>query len=212
MYKNIRYLYVKDGVIVEYERARRRAQANALSLAEAPREALKHVKERIAALGADSFFMVHNQYCVFSTPSAVDRKVAAILGKTLGLKGHIILNPCSFGLITVKGIAILRTLPDIHIRYTDVVTGTPLDFTAALVYPVVTIDRWAKSLTRRKRPVLIDIREETVLRELQEISLDKIDTWNQLVEIMAAGEDPSFEGPSLDEAGPLLRHGGRHYL
>ena len=47
------------------------------------------------------------------------------------------------------------------------------------------------------------MREETVLRELQEISLDKIDTWNQLMDIMAKREDPAFESPSLEEAGPL---------
>ena len=212
IFKNIRYLYVKDGVIVGYERARHCVPANALFMAGDPGKALKHIKARIAGLGADSFFMVHNQYYVYSTPSAVDRKLAAILSKAPGLKGHIILNPCCFGLITIKGIAILRVLPDIGIPCTDPVTGAYLNATAAMDYPVLTIAHWAKALTRRKRPVLISIRDETVLSELQEISLDRIDTWNQLVDIMAKGEDPAFEGSSLDEAGPLLKHGGRYYI
>ncbi|MGA2404794.1 MAG: hypothetical protein ABSG91_24345 [Syntrophobacteraceae bacterium] len=212
IYKNIRYLYVKDGLIVGYERARRRAPANALSPAADPGKALKHIKERIAGLGADSFFMVHNRYYVYSTPSAVDRKLAAVLGKAPGLKGHIVLNPYSFGLITVKGLGILRVLPDIGAPRADPVTGARLSIRDALNYPILTIDHWAKALTRRKKPVLIDIREETVLRELQEISLDKIDTWNQFVDIMAKGQDPVFEGPSLEEAGPLLSHGGFYHL
>ncbi len=212
IYKNIRYLYVKDGVIIGYERARRRVPANALSPAGDPGKALKHIKERISGLGADSFFMVHNQYCVYSSPSAADRKLAAVLGKAPGLKGHIVLNPYYFCLITIKGIGILRVLRDIGTPCADPVTGARLSISDALDYPILTIDHWAKALTRRKKPVLIKILEETVLRELQEISLDKIDTWNRLADIMAKGEDPSFEGPSLDEAGQLLKHGGRWYL
>jgi hypothetical protein len=102
-YKSLRYLYIKNGVIVEYERVRRRAPANVLSHAGDPREAAKHLKERIAALGADSFFMVHNHYPDYYTPSAVDRKLAAMSSEVPGLKGHIILNPCRFGLITLNG-------------------------------------------------------------------------------------------------------------
>jgi hypothetical protein len=212
IYKNMLYLYVKDGVIVEYERTRHRVPANALSLAGDPQNALKHIRESIARLGADSFFIVHNQYYVYSTPSAVDRKLAAVLGKAPGLKGHIILKPCWFGLITIKGIGILRVLPDIGIPYADPVTDAYLNATAAMDYQVSTIAHWANALTKRKRPVLVSIRDDTVLRELQEISLDKIDTWNQLVDIMAKDNDPAFEGPSLDETGPLLRYGGRYHL
>ena len=204
IYKNMRYLYVKDGVIVGYERARRRVPANALFMVGDFRDMLKHIKERIVGLGADSFFMVHNQYYVYSTPSAVDRKLAAILGKAPGLKGHIVLNPCSFGLITVKGIGILRVLPDIGAPCDDPVTDARLSIRDALDYPVFTIAHWAKALTRRKRPVLIQVREETVLRELEEISLAKIDTWNKLVNRMANIHSP---GPSIhDEAGPLLKY------
>ena len=155
IYKNIRYLYVKDGVIVEYERVRRRLPANALSLAGDLREAAKAYKERLAALGADSFFMVHNQYYVYSTPSAVDRKLAAVLGKAPGIKGHIVLNPYSFGLITVKGIAILRVLPDMGLPRADPVTGAHLSIAAAMDYPVSTIAHWAKALTQRKKPVVV---------------------------------------------------------
>jgi len=212
IYKNIRYLYVKDGVIVGYERASRPVQAHSLSPTGDPGKALKHTKERIAELGADSSFMVHNQYHVYSTPSAADRKLAAVLGKAPGLKGHIVLNPCSFGLITVKGIGILRVLRDIGTPRADPVTGADLSIKEAMDYPILTIAHWAKALTRRKRPVLIDINEETVLRELQEISLDKIDIWNRLVDIMAKGEGPSFKGLSLEETGPLLKHGGRWHL
>ena len=212
IYKNIWYLYVKDGLIVGHERARRRAPANALSPAADQGEALKHINERIAELGADSFFMVHNRYYVYSTPSAVARKLAAVLAEAPGLKGHIVLNPYSFGLITVKGIGILRVLPDIGAPCDDPVTGARLSVSDALSYPILTIKHWAKALTRKKKPVLIKIREETVLRELQEICLDKIDTWNQLVDIMAKREDPAFGGPSLEEAGPLLIHGGFYYL
>ena len=211
IYKNIRYLYVKDGVIVEYERVGRRLPANALSLAGDLREAAKHIKKRLAALGADSFFMVHNQYYVYSTPSAVDGKLA-ILGKAPGIKGHVVLNPCYFGLITIKGIAILRVLPDMDLPRADPVTGTRLNLTAAMDYPVSTIAHWAKALTRRRRPVVVSMRDDTVLRELQEISLDKIDTWNQLMDILAKRDDPAFECPSLDVAGPLSKYGAWHFL
>lgn len=211
IYKNIRYLYVKDGVIVEYERVRRRLPANALLLAEDPIEAAKHIKKRLAALGADSLFMVHNQYYAYSTPSAVDGELA-ILGKAPGIKGHIVLNPCSFGLITIRGIAILRVLPDMALPHADPVTGAHLNETDAMHYPVSTIAHWAEALTKRKKPVVVSIRDETVLRELQEISLDKIDTWNQLMDILAKREDPAFESPPLDQAGPLSKYGAWYFL
>ena len=208
MYKNIRYLYVKDGVIVGYEGARRRVPANALPLAGDPRKALKHIKESIAGLGADSFFMVHNRYYVYSTPSAVDRKLAAILGKAPGLKGHIILNPYWFGLITVKGVAILRVLPDIWISNADPVTGAYLNETAAMSCQVSTIADWANALTKRRTPCVLSMRQETVLRELEEISLAKLDTWNKFVNGEADFGSP--RPPIFDDAGPLLKHAGFH--
>jgi hypothetical protein len=212
IYKNLRYLYVKNDVIVEYERARLHLPANAPSPAGPPRETAKHITERIAALGADSFFMVHNQYYGYSSPSAVDRKLAAILGKVPGLKGHIVLNPCWFGLITVKGLPILRVLPDIGVPSADPVTKAYLNPTAAMTYQVSSIAHWANALTKRKSPVVVSIFDETVLRELQEISLDKIDTWNQLVDIKAEEDEPTCKGHSRDEVGPLLRYAGRHVL
>ena len=73
------------------------------------------------------------------------------------------------------------------------------------------IAEWARALTRREWPVVFSIREETTLRQLQEISLDDIDVWNQLVDELAKSEDPRYEGPSLnDEIGPLGKH-GLHY-
>ncbi len=211
-YKSLRYLYVKNGVIVEYERTGRRVPAKALSLAGNLEEDAKHIKERINALGADSFFTVHNHYSGYSTPSAVDRKFAAVFRKVAGLKGHIISNPCSFGLITVKGLAILRVLPDYPSPSIDPVTGAFLNPAFTVDHELLEIIAWANALTGRKRPVVVSIREETVLRELNEISLDMIDTWNRLVDIMATKyDDLGFRGPSLDEAGPLLRHGGLYH-
>jgi hypothetical protein len=206
MYKNIWCLYVKDGVIVEYEGARRRVPANALSPAGDPRKALTHIKERIAGLGADSFFMVHNRYYVYSTPSAADRKLGAILSKAPGLKGHIILNPYWFGLVTVKGVAILRVLPDIGIPCADPVTDAYLNETAAMSYLRSTFADWANALTKRRIPAVISILEETVLRELEEISLAEIDTSNKLVNETADIHSP--DPPIDDYAGPLLKHAG----
>ena len=79
-------------------------------------------------------------------------------------------------------------------------------------YPVLTIAHWSKALTRRRRPLLVSIRDEIVLRELQEISLDKIDTWNQLMDILAKRDDPAFECPPLDQAGPLSKYGAWYFL
>ncbi len=209
IYKNIRYVYVRNGVIVDYERARHRVPASALSPAGDPRKALTHIKERIAWLGADSFFMVHNRYHVYSTPSAVDRKLAAILGKAPGLKGHIILNPYWFGLITVKGVAILRVLQDSRLPYADPVTDDYLLTRRGSNYHVSTIADWANALTKRRTPCVLSTREETVLRELEEISLAKLDTWNKLVPMKADFDSP--RPPIYDEVGPLFKYAGfRH--
>ncbi|MFZ0945820.1 MAG: hypothetical protein WB930_09115 [Syntrophobacteraceae bacterium] len=206
IYKNIRYLYVKDGVIVDYERARRRVPANALSLAGDPRKARKHIKERFAGLGADSFFTVHNRYHVYSTPSAADRKLAGILGKAPGLIGHIIVNPYWFGLITVKGVAILRVLPDHRLPYADPVTHAYLRTWRGHDCHESTIADWGNALTNRRMPFVLRICEQTVLRELEELSLAKIDTWNKLVHRETKFGSP--RPPIYDDAGPLLQYAG----
>jgi hypothetical protein len=214
MYKNIRYLYVKDGVIVEYERARRRAQANALSLAEVPWKELKHVKERIAALAADSFFMVHNYRSACFTPSKTDKELAALFSKVPELKGYIIINPNWFGLIIAKGVGILRVLPFMPPPPNAPVSEAYLTPTRIMDLEVLEIAAWTSTVTKRKKkPVIFSLSEEATLRDLQKISLDKIDTWNRLADKMAERiADRSGRRPSLDEAGPLLRHGGRYYL
>jgi hypothetical protein len=194
-YKNLRYLYVKHGIIVEYERMTRRAPANAHSLAVPPGETVKHINKRIAALGADSLFTVHNHYSDYSRPSETDREIADLLGEAPALKGHIILSYRWFGLIVVKGLAILRPLVDLGTLSADPATGALLNATDAMVYEDSIMGDWAKALTRRKTPVICSIHDELVSGELEKIRLDKIDTWNQLVDKMAA--DTDFECPSL---------------
>ena len=209
-YKRLRYLYVKDGVIIEYESVKRCAASSALPLTEDPLELeeVNHIKERIAALGADSFFMVHNKYYVHPVPSEVDRKLASTLGQVLELRGHIVLSPCWFGLIVSKGLAILRLLADMNIPNSHPVTGAYLNVTAATSFQVSTISNWAKALTKRRRPVVFSIWERTILRELEEISLDRIDTWNRLVgKIAMKLADLSSTYPAGVKASPLLKLG-----
>ncbi len=137
-YKNLRYLYIKDGVIVEYEGVKRRG-GSATFLDGSPLKTIMHIKERIVALGADSLFVVHNHPSKFTplerfemtikdftsgrvrkratenpTPSKLDRTLAILLAKVPELKGHIVVHPVWFGLITLEGLAILRKLPDLH--------------------------------------------------------------------------------------------------
>ena len=215
IYKNLRYLYVKDGVIVEYVRVTGHGPMNASPSAGAPMKAVKHVEERLVALGASSLFMVHNYDAGFAPPSEMERELAIAFSETVPrLKAHIIINPGWFGLITLKGIAILRVLPDADV---DIPGANPaLPRTCVIRDDALPkLAAWTKALTQRETPVLISFMDKVGLRGLREINLGDIDKWNQVVDIMAldddCDEDPSVcdeRNKALEVAWPLLCYAG----
>jgi len=217
-YENLRYVYVKDGLIVEHESVTDRAP-NAQSPAGDPGEAVKHIKQRIAALGADRLFLVHNHHFGYSAPSAADGKLAALLSKAPQLKGLIITDSSWFCLITVQGIAIFRELPDKPIFLRDPVTGFALPDEVAREYEFSKIVAWTKAFTKKRKPVPIFLSTEATLYDLQTIGLGNIDKLSHClftIEIDGAEDmDPSVlkeKEMARELVRSLLRHGAFIYL
>ena len=214
--EKLRHLYVKDGVIIDYEKAARHGLVRGLPTTGYTREEVKHINERIDALCADSVFIIHNHYSAYSSPSAIEIEPAAIyIHMVPKLKAHIIINPAWFCLITLKGVAILRVLADCRIEAPGINRALPQTYRTQLdAEPKIVA--WTKVLTERDIPVLIGLRDEYGLRTLQKICLHDIDNWNKVVDIMAQDpEDYEDEDPlvlkkraeALEVAQPLLRHG-----
>jgi hypothetical protein len=182
-YEKLRYVYIKDSVIVDSEGVTCRRTAGKDALIEDTREGIKHMKEHIAALDADSVFMIHNHPSGDSTPVATDRDLAISLGKMVPeLRAHIVINSGWFGLITLDGLAILCILPD---SPSDSFYPLLTSFSHGMLYDSSTeIAAWARALTaKRKKPLIIWLSCELSVFDLQQLDLGEIDRWNQLASI-----------------------------
>ena len=178
-YKKLRHVYVDDGSIVDYEGATRRAQAIAFGLVGYTREGLEHIKDRIAEVRADSVFMVHNCPSADYAPPSIDRDLVALCLGIPELKAHVIIYPASFDLISVKGIFIVRVMPDIPGRRPGS-RFSYMRFSRLRASPELAA--WANALTGRRNYSVVSLCEKKAARVLDELRLSDINVWGTYIE------------------------------
>jgi hypothetical protein len=161
-HKKLRCLYVKDGSSVGYGWAT--SQAQDCGLIGFNRQGLQHLKDRIAALGADSVFMIHYCPAEDTAPPSIGDDLAAFCRETVPeLEAHIIVYPASFVLILVEGINVFRVLPEIqktprrsalrNIHLSQIKTSPELS-------------AWANALTGRQYRLLASVAEQETKHSL----------------------------------------------
>jgi hypothetical protein len=172
-YMNLRHVYGKDGAIVGYEGPTTLAKANAFGLIGYTREGVKHLKDRVFALCADSVYMIHNCPSTDSVPPTIKKGLIALCSEMVPeLKAHIIIYPASFGLISVRGICILHVLPDIPSKLPD---SQLSHMHVSRLKASPQLAAWAKALTARKSFFVISLGERENTRSLEKINLQNID-------------------------------------
>ena len=187
-YEELRYVYLKHGVIVDHEGITCRHPLSTDAFIGDPMEGVEHIKERIVALGADSVLMVHNHPSGDPTPSEADRTLTCFLmDRVPELREHIVINSGWFGVVTLSGPPLIYRLPNISNNWTDPILtpSVPHEILGTRLDSSGKIAGWAKALTaERNRPVIIYLSITMTVRGLQEINPGTIRNWKQLADII----------------------------
>ena len=188
-YEEFRYVFVKDGIVVDHEGVTCRLPGSTKAfLSDYPR-GIAHLKERILLTGADSVYLVHNHPSGEPSPSSADVKLTVQLSQMIPeIRGHVVINSGTYATITydyaAKG-------SFIQVKELE---GLPPDWVDPLLTPSVphkalghTIEngdeaaQWSKALTsERGRPVLFYLSPRNHIRGLQEVHIEHVDAWSDL--------------------------------
>ena len=187
-YEELRYVYVRDGIIVDHEGITCRLPMMSHAFLGDTLEGIKHIKERIAALGADSLYLVHNHPSGNLLVSAKDLGLTATIAMHVPeMKDHIIINSGEYGCIDLKGKYETYKLPELPEGWIDPI------LTASVPHVMLKqefrfpgdIAVWVKALTaERNRPLIVYLNPQSRVRGLQEINPGGTMDWKQLADAM----------------------------
>ncbi len=187
-YEELRYVYVKDNVIVDHEGITCRHPLSVDPFMVNHRAGVAHMKKRIAALGADTVWMAHNHNVGDPTPSEADRILTNFLKERIPeLREHIVINSGFYAIVTPSGEHLIYRLPNIPNDWTDPLftPSVPHEILGTLLDTTRKLAGWAKALTaERNRPVIIYTSINKTVRGLQEISPGGTRSWKQLADII----------------------------
>ncbi|MGA2404009.1 MAG: transglycosylase SLT domain-containing protein, partial [Syntrophobacteraceae bacterium] len=173
-YEELRYVFIKDGVIVDHEGVTCMHPGYSMPYWGDAAQFIAHIRERIEALGPTALYMIHNHPSGNPKPSEADIKATNDIARLIPqLVGHIIINSGEFAYIDAiskrYGVFPLPNLPKdwvdpiIHPSIPHELLGREAD-------TIQHIAGWAKALTRdRDVPVLVYIDSDFKVRGLQEI-------------------------------------------
>ncbi|GEM_PF-1715490 len=187
-YEELRYVYVKDGIIVDHEGVTCRLPMMSSAFLGDPSAGIWHIKERIAALGADSIFAVHNHPEDGLKPSVQDLELTVFIASRVPeMKGHIIINARKYAFIDPKGENEIYDLPDLPEEWIDPILtpSVPHEMLNKEFVAPWDIAAWAKALTvERNKPLIVYLCSVFKVRGLQEINPGGNRDWKQLTDIM----------------------------
>jgi hypothetical protein len=153
-----------------------------------PVEGIKHIKERIAALGADSLYLVHNHSTGNLVASGEDLNLTlTIANQVPEMKGHIIINSGKYAFINLKGEDKPYDLPDLPKEWIDPIltASVPHEILGKPLKWPWEIAAWSKALTaERNRPLIVYLDPKFKVRGLQEINPGGTLDWKQLADAM----------------------------
>ncbi len=187
-YEEMRYVFIKDGIIIDHEGVTCRLPMMSRTYIGNQSEREKHIKERIAALNADSLYLVHNHPSGIVDASDEDRKLTLITAKKFPeMKGHIIINSKRYGFIDLNGRCLPHPLPAIPNEWIDPILtdSVPHVILSGDLGSRGKIAGWAKALTvDRNKPLIIYFTSRSQVRGLQEINPGGSRDWRQLADSM----------------------------
>jgi len=187
-YEELRYVYLKDNVIVDHEGITCRHPLSVDPFMVNRWAGVAHMQERIAALGADTVLMAHNHNVGDPTPSESDRILTNFLKERIPeLREHIVINSGFYAIVTPSGEHLIYRLPNIPNDWTDPLftPSVPHEILGTLLDTTRKLAGWAKALTaERNRPVIIYTSINNTVRGLQEISPGGTRSWKQLADII----------------------------
>ena len=187
-YEELRYVYIRDGIIVDHEGVTCRLPMMSHAFLGDPVEGIKHIKERIAALGADSLYLVHNHSSGNLEASGADLDLTlTIVNQVPEMKGHIIINSGKYAFIDPKGEVKPYDLPNLPEKWIDPILtpSVPHEMLDKEFRPPGNIAVWAKVLTaERNRPLIVYLDPKFKVRGLQEINPGGTLDWKQLADAM----------------------------
>ena len=174
-YEELRYIYVKNGVVVDHEGVTCRLPGSTSYYTGNVDDYVAHLKDRAKALDVDQIYSLHNHPTGDPKPSAADIQVTRYLCDEIPeMVGHVVINSGKFSFIEPDGqveILPLENLPD---GWKDPILqpSKPHEALNEQVNSTQKIAGWAKALTKdRGLPVLIYLGAGLQVRGLQEISV-----------------------------------------
>jgi hypothetical protein len=136
---------------------------------------VRHIKDRIVELGANSVFMIHNCPSEDCAPPSIGSDLVALCREMVPeLKAHIIVYPASFDLISVRGMDILRVPANMPKKPPGPLPPEPqLTIFSPLAESSI-LAAWANALTGRKMYSVISVGEQETPQILQQTALWKL--------------------------------------
>ncbi len=187
-YEELRYVYIRNGVIVDHEGVTCRLPMASKAFLGDSVEGIKHIKERIAALGADSLYLVHNHPSGNLKASGEDLDLTlTVANQVPEMKGHIIINSGKYAFIDLKGEAKPYDLPNLPEKWIDPIltASVPHEILGEPLKWPWEIAAWSKALTaERNRPLIVYLNPKFEVRGLQEINPGGSLDWKQLADAM----------------------------
>ena len=187
-YEELRYVYSRQGIIIDHEGVTCRLPMTTRAFLGDRMEGIKHIKARVAALGADSLYLVHNHIANNLEPSGEDLNLTVSIAMEVPeMKGHIIINSGKYVFIDPKGEHKEYRLPGLPKNWIDPVLtpSIPHKMLKKIFRPPEDIAAWTKALTRdRNKPLIFYLTLGFEVRGLQEINPGGTWDWNQLADIM----------------------------
>ncbi len=187
-YEELHYVYIRDGIIVDHEGVTCRLPMMSHAFLGDPVEGIRHIRERIAALGADSLYLVHNHGSGNLEPSGEDLHLTVTIARDVPeMKGHIIINSGKYIFIDLKGEYKPYLLPGLPEKWIDPIltASVPHEMLDAHFKSPEEIAAWSKALTaERNKPIIVYLSPGFTVRGLQEINPGGTLDWRQLAEIM----------------------------
>jgi hypothetical protein len=173
-YEELRYVFIKDGIIVDHEGVTCKHPACTGYYLDDFDEYIEHLLERIRVLGATDIYIVHNHPSGNPEPSIGDYSVTNDIALYIPqCRGHIIINSKKYGYINaVSSRGVIKRLPNIPRGWIDPILqpSIPHELLGRESDTIDHIAAWVKSLTiDRDMPLLVYIDTYLTVRGLQEV-------------------------------------------
>jgi hypothetical protein len=188
-YEELRYVYVRDGIIVDHEGVSCGTPGAVQICLGDPDDYMRYMRDHIVRLGADTVYMIHNHTAGDPTPSVADLAATAyVFGKIPQFRGHVIINSGKYASIVPDGTSYsVLPLSDLPADGVDPILQTSVhhNLLGRIAKGTNQIAAWTEALTRHSHgPVLIYLDERLRVRGLQQADTMRSFDETRMAEVM----------------------------